>query len=866
MQRRTLTGGAALSALEALAAGETLLRQARAAVDQQQIDTVRTLLARCRELARHAEDEAGGDRLRRLQAGIRLTSTWVTFEDATVGQVLDEIATVRADVVADNFRDLVALCDMQCGALLGRSGDLKGSLSYLQQAEAERAWLSPVEQARLLINRGSLSSHLGDPRDAARDLAEASHLAEGPEMASLRFMAIHNQGYAEFLLGNFPAALTLMEQANSMDVDVDRAIARLDRARVMLEAGLIDEAHAVLTDAVSHQSAAGSEHDLGEIELELARCEILMGDSPTASALAATARRRFRRRKESGWRRTAQLVGLETRSSLSPLGRERLATALADSAAAEGDEAVRQRAVLAKAEALIDQGLHLQAHAALREAPALVRSPLVATRLRTRHVSARIKDGSGRQDLAARTLRRAAQDLGAVGRQSAGLDLRTALTVHGTDLISLDLDLAMRRGSAGHVLSRTELWRDVVRALPPVRSSEDPARASAVARLRRSREDLRTAPPSAPHGALRAEVARAEQAVRELDWTTKVAAEEVAQAEGALSTRDIKAAVRRAEVTMLATFLLAGSWHAVLVRPDGDMSLHRLGEVAQITDRIRAAQADLRVAARLQPANPLYRAVRASLTQRLIELDHVLLAPLRSEDVSESGLVIVPTPMLSQVPWAMLPSRRGRATTVSPSATMWARRHTALGRLPRVWAGAGPDLPLADHEVSRVVSAWGAGQAVLADESTAGGLLSAFEDADLVHVAAHGEHHTQNPLFSSLRLRDGSLFAHEMEGHRLRASHVVLSACESGRTSVRRGEEALGLTASLLALGVGSVVAAASPVPDATAHDVMGDYHRQLAAGLDSATALARSTADSDVLGASFTSFGSPWLYRSGSG
>ncbi|MGB7423522.1 MAG: CHAT domain-containing protein, partial [Ornithinimicrobium sp.] len=152
---------------------------------------------------------------------------------------------------------------------------------------------------------------------------------------------------------------------------------------------------------------------------------------------------------------------------------------------------------------------------------------------------------------------------------------------------------------------------------------------------------------------------------------------------------------------------------------------------------------------------------------------------------------------------------------------------------------------------------------VLADESTAGGLLSAFEDADLVHVAAHGEHHTQNPLFSSLRLRDGSLFAHEMEGHRLRASLVVLSACESGRTSVRRGEEALGLTASLLALGVGSVVAAASPVPDATAHDVMGDYHRQLAAGLDSATALARSTADSDVLGASFTSFGSPWLYRS---
>ncbi len=831
-------------------------------MDQQQIETVRALLDRCRDLTQHPEDRATSDRLRRLRAGLRLTSTWVTFEDATVGQALHEIATVRVDVVADGFRDLVALCDMQCGALLGRSGDLKGSLRFLQQAEEERAWLTPVEQTRLLINRGSLSSHLGDPRDATRDLAEAARLAEGPEMASLRFMAIHNQGYAEFLLGNFPAALTLMEQANTMEVDVDRAIARLDRARVMLEAGLIDEAHEVLTDAVSQTSAAGSEHDLGEIELELARCEILMGESPTARALAATARRRFHRRKESGWRRTALIVGLETSESLSASGRERLATALAGAAAAAGDEAIRQRAVLAKAEALIDQGLPDQARSALREAPALVRSPLVATRLRTRHVSARIKDGNGRRDLAARTLKRAAEDLGTVGRQSAGLDLRTALTVHGTDLVSLDLHLATRQGSASHVLGRTELWRDVVRALPPVRTSEDPARAIAVARLRRSLEVLRTAPPSAPQAAMRGEVARAERAVRELDWTTKVASEQVAKAEGPLSPRDIKTAVRHADVTMLATFPLAGSWHAVLVRPEGGMSLHRLGGIAEVTDRIRAVQADLRVAARMQPTSPLYRAVRASLTQRLKELDHILLAPVRSEELSESGLVIVPTPLLSQVPWAMLPSRRGHPTTVAPSATMWARRHTELPLSPHVWAGAGPDLPLADHEVSRVVSAWGAGRAVLARESSTASLLGAFENADLVHVAAHGEHHAQNPLFSSLRLQDGSLFAHELEGRRLRASHVVLSACESGRTSVRRGEEALGLTASLLALGACSVVSAASPVPDATAHEVMGDYHRHLAAGLDAATALARSTAEGDVLGASFTCFGSTWRYR----
>ncbi len=829
----------------------------------QRFDSTRRLLDECRSIMEAIPEHQGAERLLKLRFGVQLTGAWVAFEDFGLATATHRVVALRAEAIAAHHHDIAALCDMQCGALLGRSGDLQSALSYLRQAEEGRSHLSALEQTQLLINRGSLASHLGDPYEASRDLAEAASLANGPDMGSLRFVATHNQGYAEFLFGNFPGALSLMEQADAMDAEVDRSIARLDRARVMLEAGLIDEAHQVLIDALEQTSATGSEHDLGEIELELARCEILMGDSPSALTHAATARRRFHRRKEPGWRRTALIVELETRSTLSAHARERLASVLATAAAAEGDEAVRQRAVLVHAEALIDQGLPDQARAALARAPALTCSPHVAMRLHTRHVSARISDGSGRPDLAARMLKRAADDLGAAGRASAGLDLRTALTVHGADLVNLDLDLAMRHGSAARVLSRAELWRDVVRALPPVRTSEEPARADAVTRLRRSREDLRLAPPAAPQGPLRAEVTRAERAVRELDWTTEVHSDQVAAAEGPLSARDIRAAVRSAGVTMLATFPRGDSWHAVLITPGGALSLHRLGGVAEITDRIRATQADLRVAARVQPGNPLYRSIRASLTQRLVELDDVLMAEIKHAGLSESGLVIVPTPMLGQVPWAMLPSRRGRATTVARSATMWARRHTELVAEPKVWAGAGPDLPLADHEVSAVVSTWGAGTAVSAHDSTAQGLLAAFADADLVHVAAHGEHHAQNPLFSSLRLSDGSLFAHELEGRRLRASHVVLSACESGRTSMRRGEEALGLTASLLALGVSSVVAAASPVPDDIAHDVMGDYHRNLAVGMDSATALAQATAEGDVLGGSFTCFGSPWRHRS---
>ena len=90
-------------------------------------------------------------------------------------------------------------------------------------------------------------------------------------------------------------------------------------------------------------------------------------------------------------------------------------------------------------------------------------------------------------------------------------------------------------------------------------------------------------------------------------------------------------------------------------------------------------------------------------------------------------------------------------------------------------------------------------------------LRSALARATIVHVAAHGIHQDESPLFSSVVMGDGPVFAHEFQRSGVGAEHVVLSSCEVGRTHVRVGDEALGLTASLLATGVRSVVAAVGP-------------------------------------------------------
>ena len=120
--------------------------------------------------------------------------------------------------------------------------------------------------------------------------------------------------------------------------------------------------------------------------------------------------------------------------------------------------------------------------------------------------------------------------------------------------------------------------------------------------------------------------------------------------------------------------------------------------------------------------------------------------------------------------------------------------------------------------------------------------VRAIREHTVVHLAAHGTHRAQSPLFSSIRLHDGPLFAHEL-GLAAGAALVVLSACEVGSTTMREGDEPLGFTAALLQAGVATVLASVARVGDDTAHDVMVEVHRDLAAGVSPASALAGAVA-----------------------
>lgn len=220
----------------------------------------------------------------------------------------------------------------------------------------------------------------------------------------------------------------------------------------------------------------------------------------------------------------------------------------------------------------------------------------------------------------------------------------------------------------------------------------------------------------------------------------------------------------------------------------------------------------------------------------------------------------------------MVPSRRGTPTSIAPSLTSWGQGATTVHD-PRVRVLTGPGLPLAGAEAAAVDAAWNGagggaspgatgGDRLPVPHATVGQLTEALAGYDVVHVAAHGSHRSDSPMFSSVWLDDGPVSLADLEQERHGASHVVVSACEAGR-SRSRGGAALGLASGLLSLGAASVIASVCRVPDETAADLMPRYHALLAAGLPVDESLATAVEDCGLpLAGSFVAWGSPWRRR----
>jgi len=223
------------------------------------------------------------------------------------------------------------------------------------------------------------------------------------------------------------------------------------------------------------------------------------------------------------------------------------------------------------------------------------------------------------------------------------------------------------------------------------------------------------------------------------------------------------------------------------------------------------------------------------------------------------------------VPWALLPGLEGRAVSVSPSVTAAVAHLGQTRQVHRrgVLAVAGPEVPHAGREVDSVLAAYrpaptdastnGSTRQLTGPAATGRAVLEAIPAGGLLHIAAHGHHEPDNPLFSGVLLADGLLYGYDVAPNPSIPAQVVLSSCDVGRTDDRPGSEPLGLVAALLRSGVSTVIAGTSRVSDQVAASVMAAYHQRLSADQAPAIALAgaiATTAGSGADPAPFTCFG----------
>ncbi|KAM3091237.1 CHAT domain-containing protein, partial [Phormidesmis sp. 146-12] len=150
-------------------------------------------------------------------------------------------------------------------------------------------------------------------------------------------------------------------------------------------------------------------------------------------------------------------------------------------------------------------------------------------------------------------------------------------------------------------------------------------------------------------------------------------------------------------------------------------------------------------------------------------------------------------------------------------------------------------LPGAEIEAKTIASLLNT-QPIIGAQGTKAAIVAKMPQASIIHLATHGLLDDIRGLGSAIALApsgndNGLLTAEEILNMRLQADLVVLSACNTaqGRTT---GDGMIGLSRSLIAARVPSVIVSLWAIPDAPTADLMKAFYQNLQKNPDRAQAL----------------------------
>ncbi len=784
----------------------------------------------------------------------------------------------------------------QLGLVLIHLGDFAEAAPMLDVA-ARGLDHEPGRLANVLLNRGMLADESEDLAlaEACFSRAADAFRRAGNDVGAAK--AQHNAALVLLARGDLVGAQREMAEARAVLAPLGPELAAtcdLAHAELLLFAGMPREAVGLLEGAATAYGRARWRRQQAEAELSIAKTYRLY-DVERALPYARAAARRFARVGDAvgNLRAQAAIARLELAGTAGPSGPPtrtalRHAVEVRDALAAGGLRDSARQLARYQASALARGGDVAGARARLATARPRANESVV-DRAHYQEVSAEVAAADGHHRTALRRARAGMDLVKAWQERYEDVDLRTSMSVHRLRLLVTGTTSAVALGDAEAVLAWSELTRGLVSRTTPVQRS---AELDLAAARRGETTDRPLAAPGSDWRERSPWSGPASQVGGGLDvagLTATLAAQEAVLVSYLRTDQEI-AAVVLDPAAGGPRLVRLGAWSPIAA----DVSA-LLADLDMAAARLRPAMAGAVQASLRRRLATIADALLAPLGLGGVSFGRGPVSLGLGLGKRGRGrlrrLVVTAPPAVSSLPWNLMPGLESVAVSVPETLEDWLRR-------ARVWAGAGadggggvvggvgaagsaaeagagaasaagvsaaavsagigpaggpagslappasaglvagPNLADAAAEVEACAAVWPVAQTLTGDGATAAAVTALADSHEVLHIAAHGRHTADNPLFSGFELVDGPWFGYDIELLAHVPRYVVLSSCELGRSSAVWGQETVGMARAWLHAGARCVVAAPARVPD-SAGELVVALHRALADGIGPADALA---------------------------
>jgi CHAT domain-containing protein/TPR repeat protein len=224
-----------------------------------------------------------------------------------------------------------------------------------------------------------------------------------------------------------------------------------------------------------------------------------------------------------------------------------------------------------------------------------------------------------------------------------------------------------------------------------------------------------------------------------------------------------------------------------------------------------------------------YKAQSERAEEILKEIYKLLIEPIKQHLSKNKEIIIIPHSYLHQIPFQAL---KGEKYLIEDYKISFAQSASSLKFLKKgVGVGAlivgnpTKDLKHAEAEASEVAKLFINTNPILGDAATKERILKEIKNKEILHFACHGEFDPFNPAFSKVVLSDGSITAIDFMDLEMDANLTVLSACDTAKAEIARGDEVEGLVRAVQYGGCRFVIASLWRVDDKSTKELFVKFY-----------------------------------------